>query len=513
MAVSLTESAESEPAQQLAALDLGSNSFHLIVAQHSEGRLQMVDKIREMVRLAAGLDEDNCLRQEAIDRAVQCLERIGQRLRNLPRESVRVVGTNTLRKARNSGEFLAQAEIALGHNIEIISGREEARLVYLGVSYALEDNHDKRLVIDIGGGSTELILGQQFEPRLMESLYMGCVGVSQEFFADGRIKPSRMKAAELAARQELEPIRRLYLSSGWDTVIGSSGTILTIHDVVQEQGWSKDGITATALAQLRDALVEARNVDNLNLPGLSSERRPVFPGGVAILSAIFTSLDVDRLQVSQGALREGLLHDLVGRVHLIDARERGIEDLARRYHVDVAHASRIIETAETFFQATAKAWNLGEPGDRALLRWAAMLHEVGMEIAHSQYHKHGDYLLQNSDLPGFSRAEQQHLALLVRTHRRKFPLNEFARASGKDVKRLIHLAVLLRLAVLLHRSRADQPLPAIELQARDDGAEITVDKHWLDNHTLTRLDLAQEARYLKVIPFRLSITESEVTSS
>jgi exopolyphosphatase/guanosine-5'-triphosphate,3'-diphosphate pyrophosphatase len=233
MAVSLTESAESEPAQQLAALDLGSNSFHLIVAQHSEGRLQVVDRIREMVRLAAGLDEDNCLRQEAIDRAVQCLERIGQRLRNLPEESVRVVGTNTLRKARNSGEFLAQAEIALGHNIEIISGREEARLVYLGVSYALEDNHDKRLVIDIGGGSTELILGQQFEPRLMESLYMGCVGVSQEFFADGRIKPSRMKAAELAARQELEPIRRLYLSSGWDTVIGSSRRQLEPPRVVE----------------------------------------------------------------------------------------------------------------------------------------------------------------------------------------------------------------------------------------------------------------------------------------
>ena len=507
MAVSPPESAESETAQQMAAVDLGSNSFHLIVATHTDGRLQVVDRIRDMVRLAAGLDENNCLRQDAIDRAVQCLERIGQRLRNLPADSVRVVGTNTLRKARNSGEFLTQAEVALGHTIEIISGREEARLVYLGVSYALEDNHDRRLVIDIGGGSTELILGQRFEPRLMESLYMGCVGISQTFFADGRIKASRMKAAELAACQELEPIKQLYLSNGWDTAIGSSGTILAIHDVVQQQGWSKDGITAKSLGELRDVLVEARNVDDLDLPGLSSERRPVFPGGVAILSAIFESLEIDRLQVSEGALREGLLHDLIGRVHLIDARERGVEDLARRYHVDIAHANRIAETADTFFQAAVDDWQLDPTRHRALLRWAATLHEVGMEIAHSQYHKHGDYLLQNSDLPGFSRAEQQNLALLVRTHRRKFAINEFARAPRKDAQQLIHLAVLLRLAVLLHRNRADQPLPAITLTVQDDGAEIAIDPHWLESHTLTRLDLDQEARYLKAIPFKLSIAE------
>ena len=486
--------------QTLAALDLGSNSFHLIVAQDQGERLQVVDRHREMVRLATGLNADNVLAEPSQARAVACLTRLGQRLRGIPSANVRVVGTNTLRKARNGDAFITRAEEALGHRIDIISGREEARLVYLGVSHSLEDASDWRLVVDIGGGSTELILGRRFQPRLMESLEIGCAALSDAHFRDGRIDADRFAAAERAAGQELEVIERIYRARGWSLAVGSSGTALAAHGVIEAELGGRE-ITRAGLAHLKRRMIEAGRVGNLDFAAVSRERAPVFPGGVAILAAIFDALGVERMSVSDGALREGLLHDLVGRVHDEDIREKTVRDVARRYHVDRHHATRVAGTALKLLEQLRHAWRMDDPELEAALKWAATLHEIGLDIAHSQYHKHGGYLLDNMDLPGFSRSEQHRVALLVRAHRRKFPAQVFAGA-----KRLARLCALLRIAVVLHRSRAAGRLPSFGVAPAPGGVRLSLPKKWLKAHPLTELDLEQEAAYLAGGPVRLLVS-------
>ena len=489
-----TRSTDERDAATVAAVDLGSNSFHLIVARFAGSRLMVVDRLKDMVRMAAGLDANNKLGDDVMDRALTTLSRFRQRLQDIPPENIRVVGTNTLRKARNGDAFVARARKALGHEIEIISGREEARLIYLGVSHDLEGNLDRRLVVDIGGGSTEVILGRQFQPEQMESLFMGCVGMSREFFADGSITPAAMKAAELAARQELEPIESVYRKRGWDSAIGASGTILAVQEVITAAGWARGVITADALKALRRRIVEFDHVDRLSLPGLPKQRAAVFPGGVAILSALFKSLRIERMQTSGGALREGLLWDLLGRRHQADIRERTVEDLARRYHVDEVHAQRVTDTALDLLAAARDAWPLEGSGYDDLLRWAAHLHEIGMDIAHSQYHKHGSYLLQHMDMPGFSRNEQRRIAMLVRSHRRKYPSAEIAEQQLGREATLRRLSLLLRCAVVMHRSRsARQTPPLYAVQAEDDGLHLVFPERWLRDHAMTRLDLAEEA--------------------
>ena len=510
--------------QPYAALDLGSNSFHLIVAHYrgnpsaerleNGGRLQVVDRHKEMVRLAAGLTANNELSGAAAKRALACLDRLGQRIRHLPSGHVRVVGTNTLRRARQSEAFITAAERALGHEIEIVSGREEARLIYLGVSHSLEsvDDDESRLVVDIGGGSTEIILGTRFQPRLTESLYMGCVSMSARFFPRGKVTPEGFADAESAARQELEAVEHIYRVRGWDTAIGASGTAIAVHDAILELTGAR-GITRQGLAILKDRLLAVRHADALELEAVGDERAPVFPGGLAILRAIFDALGIDVMTVSDGALREGLLHDLLGRVYAQDIRETTVDDLLVRYHIDVDHARRVAATAAKMLEQAS--WEAPDPvrppsegrfsgqrGGGQLLRWGAMLHEIGMDIAHSQYHKHGGYLLDNMDLPGFSRTEQHSLSALVRAHRRKFPVDELRRAPD-----LVELCILLRLAVVLHRGRMAVPLPRFTLAVLNGGREIRLafPAKWLASHPLTQLDLEQEADYLAAIPMRLTV--------
>ena len=488
-----------QSAQPYAALDLGSNSFHLIVAYDHDGRLQVVDRHKEMVRLAEGLNDDNRLDATVGARALACLKRFGQRLRHLPPHHVRVVGTNTLRKARNSHDFIDAAERALGHRVEIVSGREEARLIYLGVSHSLEDNFDSRLVVDVGGGSTELILGRHFQPRLMESLYMGCVSMSAAFFADGRVTERRFADAENAARQELEVVEEIYRARGWDTAIGSSGTLIAVHDAIVEMTGERL-ITRAGVTGLKRRLIAAGHVDAVDLDAVHAERAPVFPGGLAIVSALVDALDVVDMAVSDGALREGVLHDLLGRVHAQDIREATVADLMDRYRVDGRHARRVADTAAHMLDQVS--WTIGGVGAKRLLGWGAMLHEIGMDIAHSQYHKHGAYLLDNMDLPGFSRSEQHSLAAIVRAHRRKFPVDDL-----RGTPELIALCVLLRLAVVLHRSRTEDPLPAfsVAVSRRGEWIRLTFPGKWLANHPLTKLDLDQEADFLAAIPVELIV--------
>ncbi|MDE0008641.1 MAG: exopolyphosphatase [Gammaproteobacteria bacterium] len=488
---------QSDSAAPLAAVDLGSNSFHLIVAYDQDGRLQVVDRHKEMVRLAEGLSPSGTLSTGAATRAIACLERLAQRIRHLPRENIRIVGTNTLRKARDSQDFIERAEEALGHRIEVISGREEARLIYLGVSHSHEDNYDTRLVVDIGGGSTEVILGRQFQPRLLESLHMGCVAMSAEHFPNGRIRNGGMVDAENAARQELEVIEHVYRAHGWDTVIGASGTIMAIQEAVQELSGER-GITAKGIASVQRRLLDAGHVDAVDLESLNVERRPVFPGGVAILAATFAALGIERMTVSDGALREGLLHDLLGRVHAEDIRESTVANLASRYHVDTAQADRVARTATRLLEQASTGWQFPQVDAPRILGWGAMLHEIGMDIAHSQYHKHGGYLLEHLDMPGFSRQDQHHLAMIVRAHRRKFPIELL-----RDTPELMRLCVLMRLAVLFHRSRATLPLPSISLTVRQNSIKLTLPKRWMTKHPLTALDIQQEAEFLGVIPIEL----------
>jgi len=475
----------------------------MIVARTAGDHFHVVDRLREMVRLAAGIDEDGELNEEATERSLACLRRFGERVAGLPRGAVRIVGTNTLRRAHNAEAFITEAEDALGHDVDVISGREEARIIYLGVSHGLDDDAEQRLVMDIGGGSTELILGRRFEPLHMESLEMGCVSQSVRFFSDGRITAKRMRAAEIAAQQELETIQDHYRSLGWQSVIGASGSILSIREVVTEQGWSDEGISAESLAKLRRAMIDAGHVDKLALRGLSDERRPVFPGGVAILCATFEALGIDHLRGSESALREGLLYDLLGRIHQEDVRERTVADLARRYHVDVDQGARVADAAESIREQIGKAWGLDTDDVRLLLRWAAQLHEIGLSISYSSHHKHGGYLLTNLDMPGFARGEQRRLATLVRGHRRKLPRSEFAKFSDELARILLRTCVVLRIAVTWHRRRRSEALPPISVTARGSTLKLRYPDEWLDAHPLLCADLEQEAVYLKAAGFKL----------
>lgn len=489
----------------VAAVDLGSNSFHMIVAQVETGRhLRVVDRLKEMVRLGGGLDKNRDLNAETQQRALECLRRFGQRVRDFQPGAVRALGTNTLRQARNAEAFLELAEEALGHPIDIIAGREEARLIYRGVAHSVAASGERRLVVDIGGGSTELIIGEGFEALDTESLHMGCVSVSQACFPRGELNAKNWRAAVTLARQELRPLVRSFSAANWERAIGASGTILTTERVLHEAGWSNEGITSAGLARLRDALLDAGRVERLNLDGLSKERAPVFAGGVAVLFGVFEALGVERMGVSSGALREGALYDLVGRIRHEDVRDRTIEAFIERYRIDAAQAARVAGTAMKLFEAVAGRWGLGDD-DGDYLRWAAQLHEIGQSVAHSGYHKHGAYIVANADMAGFARHEQELLALLVRTHRRKFNAKLFETLPPPLRARVMHLAVLLRLAVVLQRGRGADEVSLESLDAADGALTLTLEAGWQERYPLTLADLENEQKAFKGVDIGLDL--------
>jgi exopolyphosphatase/guanosine-5'-triphosphate,3'-diphosphate pyrophosphatase len=456
----------------LAAVDLGSNSFHMVVARYSHGQLIIVDRLREMVRLAAGLDEQDRLSRESIARAIEALQRFGQRLSDMKAESVRVVGTNTLRKAKRKGAFLDRAREAIGHPIEIISGVEEARLIYLGVAHTTPSEPGHRLVVDIGGGSTELIIGEGFAAKRLESLYMGCVSLSVEHFPDGVISEKRMKRARTAAQLELEPIVSRFRRSEWDSAFGASGTLRAASDIMVARGLSSGVVTREGVETMVEECLEAGDVTKLRLPGLTQDRQEIFPAGLAIMIEIFDRLGIDSMRVADGALREGLLYDLLGRLTDEDARSRSVRALEGRYHVDVAQADRVEATALAFLRQVRESWGLEAPLGELALRWAARLHEVGLDISHSHYHRHGAYLLQHADLPGFPKEEQQLVAAIVGAHRRKLNVQLIHELIPPWHLKAEFLIVLLRLSVLLHRGRGPRALPDIDLKARGRTLEV-----------------------------------------
>jgi exopolyphosphatase / guanosine-5'-triphosphate,3'-diphosphate pyrophosphatase len=488
----------------LAAVDLGSNSFHMVVARHSHGQLVIIDRLREMVRLAAGVAENGRIDKEVAARALACLERFGQRLHDMHADSVRVVGTNALRLAHRKQAFLERAREALGHPIEIIGGMEEARLIYSGVAHSMPSEPGKRLVVDIGGGSTELIIGEGLTPLDMESLQMGCVALSERFFRDGKISAKRMERARLAARLELEPVQAAFRRRGWDTCAGSSGTVRAIGDTIRVLDSSAHSITPAGISRALEYSIDAGHTRELKLEPITEDRRPVFPGGLAILAEVFSVLDIKDMRIAEGAMREGLLYDMLGRYQREDSRELTVRAMQQRYHVDLEQAERVESTVSNFLEQT-QAWRLEEPLAHLALKWAAQLHEIGLDVSHSGYHRHGAYLLENADMPGFPREEQRLLARLVGAHRRKLSLEGVEELVPPWDRSALYLIVLLRLAVLLHRGRSTTALPPIELSTTPRSLEVRFPPRWLDDHPLTSADLQQEVDYLRASGFRLRV--------
>ncbi len=493
----------------LAAVDLGSNSFHMVVARLSHGQLTVIDRLREMVRLAAGLDEDDQLDADSQDRALECLARFGERIRDMRADRVRVVGTNTLRKASDSAGFLAQAEKLLGHPVEVISGIEEARLIYLGASHSLPLTSGPQLVVDIGGGSTEIVSGTAYDPQDLVSLYIGCVSTSEAFFAKQKLSAKRFEKARLAARLELEPVRERFRAADAERWVGCSGTIRAALNVVRAIEGENAELTVPALERVISRMIEAGRLDQLELPGLSEQRKPVFAGGISILIEVMSTLGMQNMQVAEGSLREGILQDLLGRLTDEDARVRSVRAMAARFHVAPAQADRVEMTLMHFFAEVAEPWGLSDSADSQTLCWAARLHEIGLDIAHAQYHQHGAYLLEHADMPGFPRLEQHVLALLVGSHRRSFSRKAFQDLPKRRQIEVLRLTVLLRLAVLFNRSRTSADFSDVRLSADEKRLSVSIPADSAAANPLIVADLEQEKKHLAGAGIELSLSLPE----
>jgi exopolyphosphatase/guanosine-5'-triphosphate,3'-diphosphate pyrophosphatase len=491
----------------LAAVDLGSNSFHLQIARVVGDQVYPLDSLRDPVRIGAGLTADKRLDAAAQQRALACLAQFGERLRGMPPDAVRAVGTNTLRVAKNARAFLADAERALGFPIEVIAGREEARLIYLGVAHSLPASRDKRLVIDIGGGSTEFIIGAGLKPQRLESLYMGCVSFSLRYFPDGEVSRAAFREAELAARGELQTIRKAYRAGNWSEAIGSSGTARALGELLELNGYSESGITLAGLEQLKSHILRAGVLDARSLPGLRADRIPVLPGGLAIMLAAFDELGIPRMTMAVGSMRLGILYDMLGRFHHHDMRDVTVAQFMQRYHVDASQARRVGVLARTLFTRFAGERIDAGSLDHALhlLGWATKLHEIGLSIAYTGYHKHSSYIIRNADMPGFSRPEQSRLALLLLAQRGSLDKVRGALDNPLDLA----LVLALRLACLFHRSRSDLDLPALEARLARDECRLRLGRDWLADNPLTAGSLREESAEWRKMGVTLEVQSLE----
>lgn len=505
----------------VAAVDLGSNSFRMLVAQvvntPSGTQLRPIDTLRESVRLAAGLTDNKILGSEAYLRGLTAIRRFGERIRGFDPARVRAVATNTLRVAKNAPQFIRDAEAALGFPIEVIAGVEEARLIYIGAAHEVPSVQGNRLVVDIGGGSTELIIGKGYEPKLLESLYIGCVSHSLQFFPKGNIDPRAFREAELAARREIQVISGAYLKSGWKQVIGSSGTARALADLIEENNFNgqlDDGltmgrvngsgglITREGLRAMKKHLLKYDHVSQVELPGLKDDRRIVWPGGLAIMIAVFDELGIDSMEVTDAALRIGVLYDLLGRSQHDDMRYVTVEQFMQRYAVDREQAKRVSELAAEFLSQLPKPDVESRDDNIALLQWAANLHEIGLSISHNGYHKHSAYIAGNADMPGFSKNDQARLAALLIGHAGK--LGKLAHNAGFQDWRMLFC---LRLAQVLCRGRSDANLPKVKLSEHEGVYGVSLSKEWANEHPLTEFSLLKEAAEWERVgrPYKISL--------
>lgn len=476
----------------LATVDLGSNSFRLQICHHRNGQLTVVDSIKEMVRLAAGLDEHKMLDAESQQRALACLARFGERLRGFAPHQVRAVATNTFRVAKNIDAFVPRAEAALGFPIDIIAGREEARLIYTGVVHTLPTGNRNMLVVDIGGGSTEFVIGRDLQPDITESLNLGCVSYSLRFFPKGKVSAKSWDAAVNAARNEIQRIRSALLQHGWDFAVGTSGSARAIRDIIEAEHRGDDYITLPRMRELAARIIDAGNARKARLEGLKPDRVDVFAGGLAVMTAVFAELNISRMQVTDAALRDGVFYDMIGRQLDDDMRHHTVADFQQRYHVDRTQAERVAHLADACLASLMRRQAATELAYwRPFVRWAAALHEIGLSIAHTGYHKHAAYILEQADMPGFSRKEQHILATLVLGHRGD--LRKMTDHIRQDAE--WHALLALRLAALFYRARQPLQLPphaALDDDARQRRTILTLDAQWLADNPLTASALDQE---------------------
>ncbi|MGJ7096032.1 exopolyphosphatase [Vibrio hannami] len=483
--------------RDIAAIDLGSNSFHMVVAKVVGEDLQIVSRHKQRVRLASGLGKDKLLTEEAIQRGVDCLAMFAERLQGFEIGNVRIAATHTLRQARNANFFMRRAREVLPFPIEIISGIEEARLIYLGVAHTQPESKTK-LVIDIGGGSTEMIIGNGFEPELVNSTLMGCVSFTNQFFANGKLSKKNFSKAGISAQQQFESLVEQYKKKSWDAALGSSGTIKAIKEVLIGMGYDDGVITSKRMAKLIEALCEFDSIDNIKMPGLNDERKPVFAAGVAILDAIINRLKIKELYFSDGALREGLLYEMEERFERSDIRMRTTENLARKHHVDLNHADKIRKQTHKFLKQVVGKEGILKHGEQAsLLGWSAMLHEVGLSISYQGFHRHSAYILQHTNMPGFNHEQQLLLATLARFHRKSLKLQEMPEFNLFKKKHILTLIRILRLSVLLNGQRNEDKLPSIKIVVSNDNEWLLEcdDIEWLENNKLLHADLITEQEY------------------
>lgn len=500
--------------KSFAAIDLGSNSFHLAIGHLVHGELRWQQRMSEKVQLAAGIDENNELNEATTQRALECLARFQKCVSHIPQPQLRIVGTNALRIIKNSQALLEKIEVLFKQRVEVISGREEARLIYLGVSHTNPSDKTKQLVIDIGGGSTEFIIGQKFQPILTESLHMGCISFKRLFFPDDTINKACFKKAIVAARQEVQLIAAKYRQQGWQVALGASGSVKSVFQALKDLNKDTDRVTLKDLEFLVNYLIGLGDVSKINLPNVKSERYPIFAPGLAILYGAMQQLNVKELRYSEGALREGLIYDLLGRHEPENVRRRTLNATLQRYSIDQDQATRVMKTAMHLYKSFAESWpEIRSPYYKDLLQIAAELHEIGICIAHSQFHKHGAYLLTYSDLAGFSRQEQAILGVMIRLHRRKFASDVIAALPTRLQRPTQALVLILRLATLLHRGRNLNPAQIaknVTVDSANTSSNIICmqfDKNWLENNPLVLMDLEKEAEILKKAGLQLLCME------
>lgn len=485
-----------------AVIDLGSNSFHMLIAKSIAGGLQTIGRVKRKVRLAAGLDIDNVLSSEAMHRGWECLALFAERLQDIPKQNITIVATATLRLASNADVFKAQAEKILGHKVNVISGELEARTIYKGVAHTSSCT-GSQLVIDIGGASTEVIIGKNFDALLYKSLNIGCVTYLERYFKDCKLSNANFNTAIKAARTVIDEIASEYKVKGWQIASGASGTVQAIQEIMIAQNLD-ELLTLEKLYTIKKQSIAYKTIAALDLPGLSEDRRLVFVSGLAILIALFESLEIEKMGLAGGALREGVLYSMLPELHNSDIRKRTIDGFIDRYHVDQKQASRVASLVLNLASEVNESWSIKALNGLPLLTAVAQLHEIGLLIEYKQYHKHSAYILKNTEMPGFSQSEHKVIVAVAKGHRSDLQKGYFDSLGANSVLAQ-YLVRLIRIAVILCMRRQDDVLPEFAITVKDDVLNLQFENDWLKNHPLMASELQQESKQQAKLGWKLIV--------
>ncbi|MGB1262330.1 MAG: guanosine-5'-triphosphate,3'-diphosphate pyrophosphatase [Cognaticolwellia sp.] len=490
-----------------AVVDLGSNSFHMLITRQLADSVQVVARVKRKVRLAAGLNADNILSEQAMAKGLDCLRFFAERLQDISAENIRIVATATLRLAKNRADFIAQAEVILAHNISLLSGVAEAEQIYLGVAHT-SCSADKRLVLDIGGASTELVVGHGFTVKKADSLNLGCVTFNQEYFPDGKLSAANFNQAIAAAEQRISTIKAEFCDIGWQCVLGGSGTMQALAEILMYQ--QKPSVISLAfLYQTRAALENFDQIDDIKLPGLSTERSPVIASGLAILIALFQQFSIPTLTLSNGALREGLLYEMLPNSRTTNIRQRTISALVQRFHIDQKHADSVKQQISLLVSQLKTTWQLTNAHTLAILLASGELHEIGLLLAYKHHQQHSAYILNHAELPGFSQSDRQLMVALVGLYQGDINQMYIEQQSATAPTEAIKLLIILRLAVILCGRRNDDNLPAYQISVADNALSLSLPTAWLNQHALICDELKQENAHLTRLGYRLNIISQD----